>query len=246
MMEVFRAIKEYGNFEIVPEDIDSADLERKNNVKKLDLTSTQEMQINALINQMPTLASAATMAQVYTVRFPEGIPHTLTALHQGGYSTSIIDGGKYVGSASLYPLTATAVALGAFSAMSIVTGQYFLTKTNSEMKAMNSKLDKILEFLYQEKNSELISSAMFARYAYGNYNSIMLNDNQRQATIASLQEVKRIALKDIFFYMNDMDSKAKVPEDHKDAISDVAYAFAQTKNCGEKLNFRLIFIQWQQ
>ena len=239
MMEVFRAIKEYGNFEIVPEDIDSADLERKNNVKKLDLTSTQEMQINALINQMPTLASAATMAQVYTVSFPEGLPHTLTALHQGGYSTSIIDGGKYVGSASLYPLTATAVALGAFSAMSIVTGQYFLTKINSEMKAMNSKLDRILEFLYQEKNSELISSAMFARYAYGNYNSIMLSDNQRQATIASLQEVKRIALKDIIFYMNDMDSKAKVPADHKENLSDVSYAFDQTKNCGEKLNFSL-------
>ena len=107
------------------------------------------------------------------------------------------------------------------------------------MPDMIKEEQNTIEFLYQEKNSELISSAMFARYAYGNYNSIMLNDNQRQATIASLQEVKRIALKDIFFYMNDMDSKAKVPEDHKDAISDVAYAFAQTKNCGEKLNFSL-------
>lgn len=67
-------------------------------------------------------------------------------------------------------------------------------------------MDKILEFLYGDKKAELLSEVSFIKYAYENYSSIMGHNEQRVATIASLQDAKKVAIKDIEFYMCDLDS----------------------------------------
>ena len=64
--------------------------------------------------------------------------------------------GHIAGHASFYPLAAQAAVLGAFTVLSAVTGQYFLTQINSELKIVNQKLDEILGFLYGEKKAELM------------------------------------------------------------------------------------------
>ena len=98
----------------------------------------------------------------------------------------IRENGKFVGTASFYSLSSQAMILGAFTAMSVASGQYFLKKINSEMRMMKMRLDEILEFLYGDKKAELISEMSFIRYAYQNYSSIMAHDLQRIATIGSL------------------------------------------------------------
>ena len=85
---------------------------------------------------------------------------------------------------------------------------------------MRMNLDKILEFLYGDKKAELMAEISFVKYAYQNYNSIMSHESQRTATIASIQEAKKVAMKDIEFYMNDLDLAAKT-KDNSELISTV-------------------------
>ena len=116
------------------------------------------------------------------------------------------ENGRFVGIASFYEMETQAALLSAFSAMSVVTGQYFLAQINSKLQMINLKVDKILEFLYGEKKAELMAEVSFARYAYENYTSIMEHEQQRTATLTNLQESCKVAMKDIEFYMADMDS----------------------------------------
>lgn len=193
-------------FQIVPCDM-SYDFEDKSRFHKLSLTSAQKMQMSGLVQQLPGAASAATMAQAYVAKFPEGLPHTLTTLKQGGYGSMVCVDGKFAGTASFYEMTSQAAVLSAFTAMSTVTGQYFLAEINSRMDKMGQKLDKILEFLHSDKKAELVAELSFTKFAHQNYASIMGHEQQKLATLISLQNAQKVALKDIEFYMDDLDSK---------------------------------------
>lgn len=204
--QAFEALKESSDFIFAPCE-KQMDFSDKTRFAKLECGPEQKMYLSGLVQQMPTLVASGSLAQAYTVKFPQGLPHTLSTLRQGRFG-SMIHGadGKFVGTASFYPMQAQAVLLGAFSAMAIASGQYFLTEIRSELNMMNLKLDKILEFLYGDKKAELMAEISFARYAYQNYSAIMACEAQRNATITSLQQSKKVAMKDIEFYMNDLHS----------------------------------------
>ena len=197
-----------GNFEIISCD-KIADIESKPGFKKLEFTSSQKIQMGGLMQQLPAVVATGTLSEAYMVRFPDGISNAchLMEYKTGGLGTSIQGAdGKIVGHASLENVSAQAAVLGAFNAMSIVSGQYFLAQINSELKTMNQNIDKILEFLYGDKKAELISEVSFVKSAYQNYSSVMEHEQQRFATLVSLQEAKKVAMKDIEFYMSDLDS----------------------------------------
>lgn len=178
---------------------------------KLTLSPEQKSSISLAIQQAPNLIAAGTMAKAYIATFPDGIQHELVRLKRGGFMSTFRDAGgtKFSGTASLYPLGAQAAILGAFSAMSIATGQYFLTEITKKFEMVNLKLDSIINFLYGDKKAELMSEIAFVQYAYNNYTSLMQHDEQRIATIVSLQESRKIAMKDIEFYITDLESKAE-------------------------------------
>ncbi len=205
--ETYSMIEKNAAFDIAPA-ADNLDFENNMKFSKLPLNSGQKMQMSALLQQAPLAMSAEALANAYTVSFPEGLPHTLTALKQGGFGSMVRVDGKFAGSASFYEMSAQAATLGAFTAMSVATGQYFMAQINSELKLINQKMDKILEFLYGDKKAELMSEISFVQYAYQNFASIMEHDVQRVATISSLQEAKKVAMKDIEFYLGDLDTKA--------------------------------------
>ena len=125
------------------------DLDNNSNYTRLNVTPEQQMQISVLLQNAPTALASGMLASAYTVEFPKGLPHTLTALKQGGVG-SMIKGadGRFVGTASFYEMSTQAAIMGAFSAMSVATGQYFMTQINSKLKMINSKMDDILNFLY--------------------------------------------------------------------------------------------------
>jgi len=175
--------------------------------RELNLTVDQKLQISELLQHIPAMTAAGAMANAYTVNFPQGLPHTLMALKQGGFGSSIISDGKIVGAASFYPMLGQAAILGIFTAMSIATGQFFLARINKELQKINQKLDEIMKFLYGDKKAELLSEVSFIKYACDNYVSIMEHESQRTATIVSIQEARKVAMKDIEFYMNDLEQK---------------------------------------
>lgn len=219
--DTLQMIEAFSGFEIMPQN-DAVDFEH--GFTKLDVDSDKKKHISALVQHVPSIMAAGSLAQSCVVRFPEGLPHALTKLNQGGYSTMIQEGGKFVGSASLYPAVAQAAFLGVFQTMSIASGQYFLSQINSELKVMKLNLDKILEFLYGEKKAELMSEVSFVKYAYQNYGSIMEHETQKTATIGSLQNAKKVAMKDIEFYMSDLDSTVN-SKDNSDITALVEKAF---------------------
>lgn len=195
------------DFDMTPCD-EINDIDRRPEYEKLKLTSSQKIQIGGLIQQMPGVAAAEALSKAYVVKFPKGLPSSceLMKYKTGGLGTSIIGEKGIVAHASLHELSAQASVLGALNAMSIVSGQYFLAQINNELKTMNQNIDKILEFLYGDKKAELMAEVSFVKYAYQNFSSIMSHEQQRLATIVSLQEARKIAMKDIEFYMSDLDS----------------------------------------
>lgn len=198
--------KNRGNFEIIPCD-KMVDVDHDHRFKKLSLTETQKIQMGGLIQQLPIMLAASSLSGAYTIQFPAGISGHLIQYRAGGVGTPIQGaGGKIVGHASLEAASSQTAVLGAFSVMAVVSGQYFLAQINDELKTMNQNIDKILEFLYGDKRAELISEVSFVKSAYQNYSSIMDHEAQRIATLISLQESKKVAIKDIEFYMSDLDS----------------------------------------
>lgn len=197
--------KSVGNFNIEPY---SGQIAVDQDCVKLDLDKDDKRAVSAFMQYLPSLIATTTLSQSYIVSFPEGLPHVLTSLQQGGFGTTIQDHGRFVGTASLYPTTPQAVALGVFTVMSIASSQYFLNQINNELKMMKLNIDKILEFLYGDKKAELMAEVSFVKYAYQNFSSIMKFDVQRIATIGSLQSAKKVAMKDIEFYMSDLESTA--------------------------------------
>lgn len=219
------------NFEIIPCD-HMTDIESKPGFKKLELTSSQKIQMGGLMQQLPAVVAAEALSSCYMVQFPDGLPHVLTQLKQGGFSTMVKgENGRIAGTASLYPVEVQAAVLGAFNVMSIVSGQYFLAQINSELRTMNQNIDKILEFLYGDKKAELISEVSFVKSAYRNYSSVMEHEQQRFATLVGLQEAKKVAMKDIEFYMSDLDSTVNA-KSSSDVVSWTDKVF-QIKECLE-------------
>lgn len=202
----FQQIQERSKFEIMQCSAEN-DFNNTNRFTELELNDEQKMQINELLQHIPTVAAAGTMARAYTVKFPKGLPHTLMSLKQGGFGSSIMENGRIVGSASFYSTMGQAAFLGIFTAMSIATGQFFLTQINEKLHMINMKLDEILQFLYGEKRAELLSEVDFVKCACDNYVSIMTHEAQRIATIVNIQEAKKVAMKDIEFYMNDLSNQ---------------------------------------
>lgn len=205
-------LSEIKSFEIKPCDV--IDFNNKN-FKRLDLTSSQKSNISLLVSQMPTLIAAETLSNAYTIKFPDGFPElvdTLMHYKDGGIGPAIIgEDGKIMKHASFHPVDSQAALLQAFSVMSLATGQYFLAEINGQLTMINQKIDKIMDFLYGDKKAELMSEISFVQYAYKNFNSIMSHESQRTATISNLQSSKKIAMKDIEFYLSDLNAKVNSP-----------------------------------
>lgn len=217
--------------EIAPVD-DAVDLDNSQKFKKLELTQGQKIQISALINQLPALAGMDILSKTMMLRFPEGVQGVLMQLKSnGGFTTTLknVETGKIAGTAWLESAAPQAACLGAFTAMSIASGQYFLAQINNSLAQISSGLDKILEFLYGDKRAELLSEVSFIRFAYENYNSVMEHSEQRVATLISLQNAKKVAMKDIEFYLSDLSS---IMGNKKSSdISSTVPKMVRTKDC---------------
>ncbi len=201
LQEYLKALEGCSNFHIEPL-AGTPNFNNNDDFTKLKLTKNQKMRISAFMQQVPMAMAAGAMANAYVVRFPSGLPHTLAALNQGGFGSMILDGGKIVGHASFYPMIAQAAVMGVFTVLSAITGQFFLTQITEELKMMDQKIDEIIEFLREDKRSELRSEIIFVQGAYRDYSSIMEHEEQRLATIISLQSARKVAMKDVEFYYN--------------------------------------------
>lgn len=212
MNDILNKLENQANFNLtVCDDLKNIDDNPK--FKKVKLSPSQKIQFSSLASQLPAIMSVGQLAdisklpQLYKLSFPAGVDGTLMALKQGGFSTTLFgDNGKIIGTSSMYPVAIQThtMVLGTVTAMSVVSGQYFLAQINSQLRQINQGMDKILNFLYGDKKAELTAEISFVKNACQNYNAIMGNDNQVVATIIGLQQAQKIAMKDCEFYKDDL------------------------------------------
>ena len=251
-------LEQMGQFELVPSDT-KYDFEDKSRFTQLSLSDTQKMHLSAAYQHFPSMVAAGTLAQAYIVKFPEGLPHTLTALKQGGFGSMIRGDQGFIGSASFLPVTGQAIFLSAFTAMSVASGQYFLARINRQLDVIQRRIDEILDFLYGDKKAELMAEISFTKYAFENYSSIMAHESQRAATITSLQNSKKVAINDIEFYIHDLNSTVESQEKDLEKALDKAEQIRDSLNLSLELyvmsslmevyyaqNFDLSFLQYLQ
>jgi hypothetical protein len=206
--------------------------------KKMEFTSGQKMQLSGLMQNLPSYAVNETLNKAYIVNMPKGVEGHLMKYKNGGYGTPIIGNDGIVAHASLEKVNLNVAVMNAFSIMSVASNQYFLFEINKQLTVLNQTIDKILEFLYSDKKSELMAEVEFTKFAYENYLSIMNHDEQRLATITNLQAAKKVAMKDIEFYMSDLNDTVNSKDWDTGAIADKSF---QIKSCLE-LSMQLYFI----
>ena len=201
--------------------------------KKMEVSDSQKGRISALCGQIPDMMEANVASNAYILRWHDGIPHDLAHYKDGVAFQPVARNadGQIEAWMELYPATSEAVLLYGFTAMSIVTGQYFLAEINHQMKVMNQSIDKILEFLYGDKKAELISELSFARYAHQNFSSIMEHNVQRAAMIQSILEGRKTAIKDVEFYLADLYSTVNAKD--KSDVEALAHRAFQIRECLE-------------
>jgi hypothetical protein len=204
-----KTMQENGDFEI-------AECEEYYNFKdigkfqEIELNSEQKMQISEFVSHIPVLMEAGAMAKAYKVKFPKGMSHILMKYKTGGVGSSIIgEKGGIVGHAAFYSMAVESAVYGAFAVMSIATGQFFMCQINNELRQINRKLDEILQFMQDDKRYELFAEIKYLQSACNNYSSIMLHGEQREAVLNSIQEAKKLAIKDIGFFGESLDRKLK-------------------------------------
>ena len=181
---------------------DKRDFQDSSKFKKLDIDKSHISMLTQSV--MPALASG-TLANAYSVSFPAGVPHSLMKYNTGGFGSPIMGEKGIVGHAAFHPLTASAAVMGVFTVLSAVTGQYFLSEINRKLDKISQNVSAVLNFLYGDKKAELISELTFVQYAQTNYTSIMLHEQQQIATITGIQNAKKVAVKDIEFYLRDLE-----------------------------------------
>lgn len=184
--------------------------------KKMNVDKSQ---VSMLTQSIVPASATGVLANAYYCKFPEGMPHTLMKYKTGGVGSPIMGDSGTVGHASFHKLTAASAVLGVFTIMSAITGQYFLAQINSKLDKINQNVNDILAFLYGNKKAELVSEISFVQYAQNCYSSIMQHEQQQIATISGIQNAKKVAMKDIDFYLYDLDAAVKDADGKRTELS---------------------------
>ena len=92
------------------------------------------------------------------------------------------------------------IVLGVFNAMSIATGQYFLSQINGKLSAIEEGVSGIMGYLETEKRSEIIANDVAIMEVYKNLEFIMNSEVARQSTSIELKTIKNKSLSNILLF----------------------------------------------
>ena len=149
--------------------------------------------LDPFLRQLPLLATASQLGNAYKIVFPPGVTGKLlkhaSNAHIKGLATTTIVGpdGKIVGQAGLQSLAALQAPLVAFVIMSAVTGQYFQAKIERTLRKLSQQIEKIIQLILAEKESDIRSIYHFTQYVSENMSVINTHDDLRLSTLMNVQ-----------------------------------------------------------
>ena len=181
------------------------DHRRSPNYKRLDPPASASF--TRLLQLLPSILTGTNEGEIYRLFFPEGIASALIALKSGMFSPVL------PGYPDVMSMLSSAENIGTvynvFSTLSVITNQYYLHQINQQLREIQSKLDQVLDFLYDEKECEIYSETTAVIAISRNYSSIMSCPEQRTASLQTVQHAKIVAERNIQFYYRSMNKKAK-------------------------------------
>lgn len=179
---------------------------------KLGYSEVNRSDIGALdmvFSHMPgMITNAINSSGVYRVTVESG--KHLMRTKDGKLTAELIDNAtnRLSGHGALNPVsTAPLVANAVFSALSMVTGQYFLSEINDKFSHIEKNLEGIKHFLEIEKRSDLLANQYFISEVFNTIRFIQSNELQKQATILQLQSIRRSSYGNMCFYNSVLNEK---------------------------------------
>jgi hypothetical protein len=159
-------------------------------------------QANNILSVVPNVLASQTLSQAYRVVMPKGAIGNLMQYKTGLLGTPIVDPvtNKITAHAGLASLNPSAIALGAFTATSFVTGQYFMAEIRKELTEIKTGLNRIEGMLEDTKISEVDAAIFFIRYAEENMNEILLVNEHKIATLTNVQRSTNILFQNSLYY----------------------------------------------
>ncbi len=183
--------------------------QRKNNeilrVESLDNAPEKEAlkkigDKNSLLSQIPGLFATKQLSGTYKIVMPPGVCGELMQYKDGLLGTPVTKGGKVVGHAGLKSMSGAVTPMLVFTAMSVVTGQYFLSQINKSLGDILDEIKRIEDLLLLKEESSLFSHSIFLRQIYQNYAYYNRSEQLRIATIGNIQRVINELTASIYFY----------------------------------------------
>ena len=208
-----------------------------NSYQKIDINLVGKL--DNLMQMFPAVVNLQNNKDAYRAIYDKGLGALQKVAQNGrGVRGNIVNGvnNKIVGQAIFEPLSNTPQIIGGlFSVMSIITGQYFMAQINGSLKKIEKGIANIQKFLENDKKSKLQGNEEFLKNIQKTLSYILENEMQQQATITSIQNIKRDSLQAIKFYKNQINELKDISKE-KDKAEEIL------KNIEEKC--KLISEYW--
>ncbi|KHD16321.1 hypothetical protein OA81_05975 [Clostridium butyricum] len=119
------------------------------------------------------------------------------------------ENGKVAGHAGLVPLDASKVLtpLMVFSAISAVTGQYFMARIDKSLSIISKDVKEIIELIYDEKESDMYSIYDYYEYIKDNMATIIENESLKISILSNIQLNNNKMNSNIKFYTKSIHRK---------------------------------------
>ena len=156
--------------------------------------------VEPFIRQLPDII----LDKAYTFTLPTSMSELINNITDSRHL--VVDLMNSDGVSDILSLVKLRPSIMLFSTLAMASIKMVMNDLDTKLSVISCKLDKILEFLYGDKKAEIIAEMQFIRYAYTNFESVFKNETHRLATLTNIQASKRIAMKNIEFYLADLDT----------------------------------------
>lgn len=155
---------------------------------------------NALLSQIPSVLSTHQASSCYKLIIPPGTTGKLMQYKNGLLGTPIIKDGNIAGHAGLQSASALVSPMLVFTAVSTLTGQYFLAEINNSIQNVIKEIEEIKNIVLLKEESLLFACSSSLQRITANFSQIIESDTRKTATFVTIQNDINKLSASIYFY----------------------------------------------
>ena len=209
--DVFKALldEDFG-INVLKEHLDVKDLSKYIKVDGQDLSALSQLfgYIPGFVkDQVQNKSIAETMKDAYRIIIPANCRLADSRTMEGAEKALILDSMRHSkGPANVVKCDADAalkgpqIELSVFTALSFVTGQYFMRQLNDSLSELNDKVDSVMAFLEEDKISEIRAAIDELSELTNKLSYTKGDDFKVLAALNRIHHIQSVARRNIHFY----------------------------------------------